>query len=231
MRSIFFIICFFLIQQSVLAQDTLVYDSSPVQLRSLSAEKMNGYKADKDFQYERYKEPPQSLWDRFWDWFWSKIGRLLSTREGSAAFQTLLIVLAVAVLVFFILRLTGMTKVGLFGRKTGNGLDYAESDEDIHTINFDEAIENATEAGNLRLAVRLLYLQSLKKLADNRSIDWQVNKTNTAYVAELSQTNYQSAFSNLTLQFESNWYGDIPIDSTAFNAVREQFNQFNRQLL
>jgi hypothetical protein len=202
-----------------------------VQVRSLNAEKMNAYKADKDFQYERYKEPPKSLWDRFWDWVWNKIGQLLGTQGGSAAVQTILIVLAIAMLVFFILKLTGMTKVGLFGRKTGNGLDYTESEENIHTINFEEAIEKAIASGNLRLAVRLLYLQSLKKLADNGFINWQLNKTNIAYVAELSNTAYQPAFSNLTLQFESNWYGDIPIDTAEFDAVRDQFNQFNRQLI
>jgi hypothetical protein len=231
MRSFLLILSFFFLQQTVFAQNALVYDSSEVQVRLLSAEKMNAYKADKDFQYERYKEPPKSIWDRFWDWFWLKVNRLLSTRGGSAAFQTILIVLAVAVLVFFVLKLTGMTKVGLFGRKTGNGLDYTESEENIHTINFDEAIENAFAAGNLRLAVRLLYLQTLKKLADNGFINWQLNKTNIAYVAELSNTAHQPAFSNLTLQFESSWYGDIPIDNTEFTAVREQFDQFNRQLI
>jgi hypothetical protein len=227
MRSFLLIIALLFLQQTSFAQDALVYDSSQVQVRMLNAEKMNAYKADRDFQYERYTEPPKSLWDRFWDWFWNKINQLLSTRGGSAAFQTILIVLAVAILVFFILKLTGMTKVGLFGRKTGSGLDYAESEENIHTINFDEAIENAVAVGNLRLAVRLLYLQTLKKLADNGFINWQLNKTNIAYVAELGTT----AFSNLTLQFESNWYGDIPIDAAEFNAVREQFNQFNRQLI
>lgn len=231
MRSFLLMISFFFLLQHLPAQDALVFDSSKVQVRSLSAEKMNAYKADKDFQYERYKEPPKSLWARFWDWVWNKIGQLLGTQGGSAAVQTILIILAVAMLVFFILKLTGMTKVGLFGRKTGNGMDYTESEENIHTINFEEAIEKAIASGNLRLAVRLLYLQTLKKLADNGFINWQLNKTNIAYVAELSNTAWQPAFSNLTLQFESNWYGDIPIDNAEFDAVRGQFNQFNQQLI
>ncbi len=230
MRSLLFVILILIIKQTLIAQEPLVYDSSSVQLRSWNKEQINAYKADKVFQYERYKEPPKSIWDRFWDWFWKKINQLLNTREGSATFQTVLIVLAVAMLAFFILRLTGMTKVGLFGRKSGNGLDYTESEEDIHHINFDDAIEKAIASGNLRLAVRLLYLQTLKKLADNGLINWQINKTNIAYVSELSNTGYQPAFSNLTLQFESNWYGDIPIDTTTFSEVRDQFIQFNRQL-
>jgi hypothetical protein len=231
MRLFLFIISFFLLQQTCFAQNTIIYDSSEVQVRALNTEKLQAYKADKDFQYERYHEPPKSLLARFWEWFWQKISQLLSTRSGANTFQTILIIGAVAILVFFILNLTGMTKVGLFGRKTGKGLDYNESEENIHTINFDEAIENAIGNGNLRLAVRLLYLQSLKKLTDIGLINWQINKTNIAYVQELNGNRHQPAFSNLTLQFESNWYGDIPIDAAEFNAVHEQFNQFNRQLI
>lgn len=218
-----------------MAQHTIVYDSSVVTQRTFNAEKLNEYRANKDFQYERFKEPPKSVWDRFWDWVWGKWNKfwqeVLSTESGRTSFKTILILLAVAVLVFFILKLSGMTKSGLFGRKSGDGLDYTTSEEDIHTINFDDSIQEAINNGNLRLAVRLLYLQSLKKLTDIGLINWQINKTNIAYVQELSGSSYQPAFSNLTLQFESNWYGDVPIDTNEFNSVREQFNQFNRQLI
>jgi hypothetical protein len=235
MRPFLFIISFFILLQTSRAQHTIVYDSADIKTRTFSAEKLKEYKANKDFQYERFKETPKSIWDRFWEWLWGLWERfwqrVFSTEGGRITFKTVLIILAVAVLVFFILKLSGMTKSGLFGRKSGDGLDYSTSEEDIHTINFEEAIQQAINSGNLRLAVRLLYLQSLKQLTDTGLINWQINKTNIAYVQELSGSSYQPAFSNLTLQFESNWYGDVPIDAGEFNSVREQFNQFNRQLV
>ena len=237
MRLFLFIISFFLLQQTGLPQvkPVIYYDSSAMHTRSFSQEKLNEYKAGKDFQYENFREPPKSIMDRFWDWFWSHWNkfweRAFSTEAGRITFKTVITIVAVAIIVFFVLRLSGMTKAGLFGRKSGDGLDYTTSEEDIHAINFEEAIQQAINNGNLRLAVRLLYLQSLKKLTDTGLINWQINKTNIAYVQELSGSSYQPAFSNLTLQFESNWYGDVPINDGEFNAVREQFNQFNRQLV
>ena len=235
MRLLLIVISLF-ITHSVVAQyrhnpKDILNDSSTVTTRALSTEKMQAYKADKDFQYDRYKEPPKSIWDRFWGWFWSKIGDMLSTKGGMTAFQTVFILLAVLVLGFFVYKLTGMNKGGLFKRNTGDVSGYSITDEDIHSINFEQAIADAITNNNYRLAVRLLYLQSLKRLTDKNLINWQLNKTNIAYVQELQGSNYQAAFGNLTLQFESNWYGDIPIDNTEFNAVHEQFKRFNQQLL
>jgi hypothetical protein len=230
MRLFFFIILLFSIHTCT-AQHTLVYDSSKTNTRTFSTEKIKSYNDDTDFQYNRYKEPPASMWDRFWAWFWSKIGELLGTEGGSAAVNSLLIILGVFGVGFFIYKLTGMGKSGLFKKNAGDVSRYTVTDEDIYSINFDEAIEQAIANGNYRLAVRLLYLQTLKKLADKNVISWQLNKTNIAYVQELSGLSYQNFFGSLTWQFESNWYGDMPIDSTSFNTVREQFNQFNQQLV
>jgi len=229
MRLFFFMIALFCMHAG-LAQRGLVYDSSKIETRAFSPGKIKAYNEDQDFQYNRYKEPPKSFWDRFWAWFWNKIGEILGTEGGSTAFKTVFILLAVLVLGFFIYKLTGMGKAGLFKRNTGDVSGYSITDEDIHSINFDQAIEQAIANNNYRLAVRLLYLQSLKILADKNLINWQLNKTNIAYVQELEGRSYQPFFSNLTLQFESNWYGDMPIEATAFDAVREQFNQFNRLL-
>ena len=230
MRLLLFIIALFCMHDC-LAQHAILFDSSATTVRSFSPEKIKAYNADKDFQYNRYKEPPKSLWQRFWEWFWNKIEDMLSTEGGATAFKTVFILLAVVVIGFFIYRLTGMDKASLFKRNTGDVSGYSITDEDIHSINFDQAIELAIQNNNYRLAVRLLYLQSLKRLTDKHLINWQLNKTNIAYVQELQGSRYQHSFSNLTLQFESNWYGDMPIDTAEFDAVHEQFNQFNRQFV
>jgi hypothetical protein len=213
-----------------MSQD-LARDSATTDVRTFSDASLDKYKTGKQFQYEKSFEPPKSLWTRFWNWVWSKIGDILSTKGGAATFKTILILLAIAVLAFFIYRLTGMSRSGLFGRKDGSRLDYSTADENIHTINFEAAIQQAIEDGNYRLAVRLLYLQSLKYLADRELINWQVNKTNIAYVQELGGTAYQRDFDDLTRQFENNWYGDVPIAVSEFGEVRNQFSRFNRQLI
>ena len=234
MRLFLFIISLFFMHVSMAqyrhVRNEILYDSAVVTVRTFDTGKIKAYNADRHFQYDRYKEPPKSLWERFWDWFWNRVEALLGTKGGSAAFKTIFTLLAVLVLAFFIYKLTGMSKTGLFKRNTGEVSGYSVTDEDIHSINFELAIEQAVQSSNYRLAVRLLYLQSLKRLADRNLINWQLNKTNIAYVQELQGRIYQPAFNSLTLQFENTWYGDMPVAPGEFSTLHEQFKQFNRQI-
>ena len=124
-----------------------------------------------------------------------------------------------------------MTNIGLFGKENKEeALGYFVVEENIHAINFDAAIEKAIADKNFRFAVRLLYLQTLKNLAGIGLINWQVNKTNIAYVEELNGNIHQAGFRNLTRQFEKNWYGYLPIEESEFRQVMNHFNQFNQKL-
>ena len=205
-------------------------DSAFIEKRLFSPGDLNRIKADKDFQYDRYKEPPRSLWDRFWGWFWYKISELLSTRGGRTTLWTVLIIIGVAVIAYFVMKVMGMKEGGLFGRSSNENLNYTISSDDIHVISFEEAIQEAIATSNFRLAIRLLYLQSLKKLSDHGYINWQLNKTNTDYLGETRDKKWYSLFLSLTQNFEYTWYGEAKVNSENFNVVQQQFIQFNNQL-
>ena len=108
---------------------------------------------------------------------------------------------------------------------------YSESLENIHEINFDEEIEKAVALHNYRLAVRLLYLKCLKQLSDRNLIQWKIDKTNSAYIYELSDPNQRQTFSRLTRQFEFVWYGNFAIDQQAFGNINQMFQDFKKQTL
>jgi hypothetical protein len=189
------------------------------------------YKEDRDFRYDRVIEPPASLIERVWNWIWGKFVNMLSTKKGERAFFTLLFVIALLILLYFIFRVSGMSNEGLFGKDNREGdTGYSVSDENIHEINFEEAIRESVSQRNFRLAVRLLYLQSLKNLTDQGLIKWQINKTNIIYAQELDDRPFRHLFRALTSQFENNWYGKVPIDEKEFESVRAQFMDFNRQI-
>lgn len=231
MYRLFFLLPLVLLPAWISAQQKVINDTAKVSVRKFSPAAINSYKKDPAYQYDQLIEPPESAWDRFWEWFWGKIGAMLSSETGWAVFQTVLIVLASAILLFFVLKLSGMTNGGLFGKENkADKLGYLISDDDIHTVDFESAIEKAINDGNYRFAVRLLYLQSLKKLADLGLINWQINKTNVTYLRELYGNRLYDNFNNLTLQFENNWYGDVPIEENEFLQVKNQFVEFNQQL-
>lgn len=225
-----FILIFVCIASVCFAQRKVQSDSSTIEVRSFNNSEIDKLKAAEEFQYDRYKEPPKSLWDRFWSWFWYKVDQILSTKGGRTTLWTLFIVLGVLVITYFVLKVMKMNKGGLFGRSSSQNLDYTISSEDIHGISFEEAIQDAIANSNFRLAVRLLYLQSLKKLSDNNYINWQLNKTNTDYLQETRDKKWHSLFSTLTYNFEYTWYGETAVDKDRFNAVQQQFIQFNNQL-
>ena len=231
MRSLLLIITLSLFFFNGFTQEALITDTSTVSVREFNKAKINALKAEPDFQYDRALEPPVSLWDRFWSWFWHRVGEIFNTRSGRRTITSILVILAVAVLVYTVMKFTGMTSVGLFGsRNTGEGIPYNTFQENIHSISFQEAIDRAISEGNLRLAIRLLYLQTLKNLSDRELITWKINKTNVAYVQELRGTNYQQPFNILTSKFETNWYGDRQIDQAAFRLVQKEFDKFNEQI-
>ena len=212
------------------AQMTVQVDTAHIEGRAFKKEALNVLKQDKAFQYEQLQEPPASLWDRFWNWFWWKVGQILRTREGKTTMWTLFTIFGVAMIVFFVMKVTGMSKDGLFGRSSRSGLQYTTDSEDIHQISFDEAINHAVAEGNYRLATRYLYLQALKKLSDKGFIQWQLNKTNTDYLLEVASKPWHPVFRLLTNNFEYTWYGEIPVSHDSFQELRNQFQQFNNQL-
>jgi hypothetical protein len=231
LRAVLFVFSLLLFSFASDAQEAIVSDSSRVEVRPFNNSSINDYKNDPDFSYDRVTGKGASAWDRFWRWFWYKVNSLFSSKGSGSAINAVLFILAAALLVYFVLKITGMSRVSLFGNKNTSGkLDYQVTEENIHVISFDEMIEKAIAAGDYRLAIRLLYLQILKKLTDRHLIDWRINKTNIAYVNELRDTQWHQEFSRLTYAFEKNWYGDLHIEEGEFAAVKKQFDQFKQHL-
>ena len=230
MKLVFLFMLFVLSAHLALAQKHFINDTSQVEVRSFNNARLQELKGQSQFQYDRFREPPRSLWDRFWSWLWQKVEDVLKTRRGRLTVWTVLILFGAAVIIFFIVKVMGMRDGGLFGRKGVDTLPYTTSEDDINQINFEGAIKEAIEKRNYRLAVRLLYLQSLKNLSDKGYIEWQINKTNSDYIYEVSSRSWQPLFKTLTYNFEYIWYGEMPVDNEYFRNLHGQYLQFNNQL-
>ncbi len=211
-------------------QQSVQWDTAAIHPRSFDASAIRSLKQQKAFQYKNLQESSPSLWDRFWTWFWWKVDQILSTPGGKNTMWTLFVIFGASMIVFFVMKVTGMNKAGLFGRSSRGAITYTASPDDIYAIPFDQAIQEAVASGNYRLAVRLLYLQTLKKLADEGFIEWQLNKTNTDYVSEVSKYKWKPVFEKLTQSFEYTWYGEVTIAVEHYQALQQQFQQFNFQL-
>jgi hypothetical protein len=235
MYKVFCLFCFLFILASFTTKKIVVKeatvlktDSSKLQIRNFNAASLNDYRQQRDFKYVENSTEGISLWDQFWRWFWYWIDNLLAGRVTGSITKLLFILLGAAAIVFMILKVMGMDVMQIFTGKTSTiEIPYQESLENIHEISFEEEIEKAVSSRNFRLAVRLLYLNCLKRLSDAGAIQWKADKTNLAYLHELKNSEQQQKFGLLTRQFEYVWYGDFKVDQEHFQQIRNSFQQFN----
>jgi hypothetical protein len=217
-----------------------VDSASAIDIRHFNQSSLNTYRKKPEFQYKE-TTTDISWWTRFWRWFWNWLAHLFRFGAGKGAtsfwaifwrvVEIFLLVLGVVALIFFIFKAQGINILGIFRKKATNApIPYSEFFEDINAISFDEEIENAITKGNYRFAVRLLYLKCLKHLSNAGLIDWQIDKTNSAYIDELANQREQEAFRMLTLQFEYVWYGEFMIDQQAFKTIDSSFRDFNKKV-
>jgi hypothetical protein len=190
--------------------------------RHPDAARLRELASQREFQYREAKLE-SSIWDRFWARFWEWLAKLSGTRKGALTWRYGVYTVLAIILVFAVLKLLQVDVAGIFGRKPRRAaLPYDVAGENIHEVDFPARIADAEAAGDLRLATRLGYLAVLKTLTDQGLINWQPDKTNQAYLHELSGNTLRSSFREATRQFEYVWYGELPLTAALYQQVRAE---------
>ncbi|MFD1144050.1 DUF4129 domain-containing protein [Larkinella insperata] len=202
-------------------------DRSAVRVRRPAADRIDEYRNDREYQYGQDFKPTNSLWSKFWSWFWQKVGAFFTSRAYENFWQYVILATIAGGAIWLLIKAEVLGFV--FSPKARSvAFPYEAVTENIHEIDFEQQIDAAIQQRNYRLAVRLLYLQTLKHLSNRNLIDWKPDKTNRSYVYELAQSPLQPDFETLTTQFEYIWYGDFPITEERFKPLQESFVRFNR---
>lgn len=207
----------------------MIIDSSKIVPAKFDKDAISRYKEQKAFKYDEVQTQQLSWWDRFWMWFWKTVARLFTGAASNSISRYFFIGLGVALVLYLIIKAIGVKNI--FSKKSKEAiLPYDVLNENIHEIDYDKELQRLVAEKKYRLAVRLLYLQALKKLTDAQIITWQPDKTNYNYLTEISETGLKDRFTKLTLQFDYIWYGDFPVDENRFKPINQSFNQFNEQI-
>jgi hypothetical protein len=148
-------------------------------------------------------------------------------------FQTLLWLVIIGAFAGAIMWYLADSNIGIFRKKdtaaVGDHLT-DEIPEDIFAINYQREIDKAASQGNYRLAVRLMYLRLLKDLADRNIIQYKQDKTNFDYLLQLHPTKYYNHFFRLTRHYEYSWYGHFDVEENKYSIIKNDFNQFERDI-
>lgn len=212
-------------QITVLHSRSVQKDSSTLLLRKFDESKLASYQKDSSFQYS--DTVPDNTWERFWRWFWNLVNGVLKNPYSGGFLKYVVIGILSAGLIFIVIKFLGLDMKIFLGKSKSIALPFSESLENIHGINFNDEIEKAIVNSNYRLAVRLYYLHTLKRLNDQSLISWQPEKTNHTYIGEIEDPSLKLKFSRLTTQFEYIWYGEFAIDKENFGSIQSDFMQFN----
>lgn len=199
--------------QEETTQDSLTY-------RSIEASTWQRIKTDKDFIYTRKKtQPKKKPVDTSW------VEPLLKI------LKFVLILLVIGVVLFIIYFIVQNSDFNYFKKRKKEEEVESGSYEDVYTFTeWDKSLNEAIAQGNFRLAIRILYLQSLQRLHLENHIVYKQEKTNWDYVNQLQQDSLRKNFTQLTKYFDYIWYGHFSIDETRFRELHQQFTQFQHTL-
>jgi len=181
-------------------------------------------KKDKDFAYAN----DMSYWvrqaprDRNW------LDRMMSALSRSVALKFLLYALLMAAIIFGLYQVMVVNNFFILSRAKKTRNAKGETVEVSVNENLDQKINEAINSKSYRLAIRYMYLKTLKVLSDNNLITLHAKSTNQDYVRQLYNYDNLGQFRQLTRIYEYVWYGEFDPTEIQFDIVKTNFNRFNQ---
>lgn len=206
-------------------------DTSNLVIRNFDPETMQDLKDDPALQYKESPTIAESLWDRFLLWLNQLMQAIFENAVTTNWGRVLMYILGIATLVVLIMMLLKVNAFKVFYSGQGaNAFAHAALHENIHEMDFEKLIQDATRKSDYRLGVRLVFLFALKMLSDKNLIHWNQGKTNHDYINELNLTDIKAGFNELNFYFEYAWYGNFTINQETFSKVRLIFDEWSGKL-
>jgi len=184
--------------------------------RAVPSSVINAYKKDKAFAYAndpRYWAPERFSPSRnYFDWL------------GSKWFRTSLIIVLVAVILFALYKIISENSLYLFYSAPKKVAGESTDNIEVSFDGLDDKIREATDSGNYRLALRYMYLKTLKKAGDKQLIRFHADGTNQEYINQMRNHPGENDFRFLTNVYEYVWYGEFPLTAPQFASLQTQFS-------
>lgn len=203
----------------------LLSDSSTPEIRTVPDSMVQKLKKDEAYWYVNTTPPRQKIKQAPVE----QKNRWFQKQWVSTLLWIIVIITFLAILAWFL----ASSNIRLFRKKLQgiNGDEEIEvENENIFTLNYQKELHKALAGKKYRLATRLLYLQTLKDLAESNVIQYKHDRTNRDYVDQLFNTGYYKDFFKLTRNFEYIWYGKFDLSAEAFTKLQTDFSNFNRKL-
>jgi hypothetical protein len=217
------------------AADSIWYTPGPLtpvslHTRQVPAAEVTRLKDDDDFWYvsvgrDKPKPPAPPGW---WARFLIGLAELFGRPWAVFLLWSILAGLLVAAIVAFIQ--SGSGESWFRKNRKLKGLDTDDEAGATLVEHPDLALQKALEAGDYGTAERWLYIRTLGGLGDRGLIKPHAEKTNREYLRELRGGPLYDDFSRLLRHYEYTFYGGFVPSPAAFEAIRDQYAQFQNRL-
>lgn len=203
------------------------YDTSAVVTRDFSEGKLTEFRNMRDFNYGNSPETNSSFWD-YVKWQIAQFIRYLFSNNTTAKpIKWVFYLLSGAILIYLIVRLSGMEINTIFYRPSSQVVQYSQEEQALSAETLEDRIAAAIAEKRFPDAVRLMYLRILKVLAEKQLIRWRPEKTNREYLRELSNTPFAAQWKQLTYYFDYTRYGHFEVGEPEFQLLLSTYRDMD----
>ncbi|WP_136073201.1 hypothetical protein [Candidatus Ulvibacter alkanivorans] len=234
-RSIYILLFFFFSTVSVMASEkdslTVRLDSTRIETKEFSEALSEKYSGS-DYDYDQMDGEAQNFIARGLGWFFQQLADMLGIQmsyEMQKFLEFLFYALLGILILYIILKLLiGENATAFFTRKSTMVAPLNIEEEHIENIDLDTYISDALAQQNYRLAIRYMYLRSLKLLSAHSLIDWHYDKTNTDYYREIDNEQVKANFKKVSYLYDNIWYGEYDLNNIGFQSAKVDFDQLTK---
>jgi len=198
-----------------------VWDNGKVEYRHPPYNKIEVWKSNPDYTYDRDQGPG------FWDYVLSRLfSWLFSVTEGRPWFFYLLLAIGGLFVLYLLLKFLDVPVSGLFvlsHRQETSGLQFGQDEQEYSPEKLREMLKMYRNNGAYREAVRILFLLYLRELQATGKIVLKHYKTNFDYYREIQNSREREQFRKRMQLFDVIWYGHIDISRSQYDKVEKIF--------
>jgi hypothetical protein len=190
-----------------------------------------------EFVYE-IKTPEKNAWDRFKEWLariFQTIFKFSSERTSMSVVMFILKTIAILVVIFVVYLIVKaiLNKEGqwIFGKNSSKKIvSTDEIERNLHETDFEKLLKETLLAGQKRISIRYYYLWLLKKMSEKGIIKWDIEKTNSDYLYEITNETRRDEFAYLSYLYNYIWYGEFELDEATFEKAKTAFEKTIRSI-
>jgi len=187
-----------------------------------------------NLDYSEVTGQSQNYLLRFIRWFFEKLADLFGIDVDPGMYRTVeiliyIILIIIAIVIISKLFLNTYT-TSFFSKKSKDLAPISFEEEHIEQIDLDLLINNALTQLDYRLAIRYMYLKTLKNLSLKNLISWHFDKTNIDYQNELTSQNLKKQFGGVSYLYDHIWYGEFALNEDGFLKAKKEFDQLSKTI-